>query len=108
MPSGLAGIDVSQETSPYTVGSAAIGGNFAQSAANYMHIKAIDAVGNAAYAHKVFGFDNVVPPQPTVSFSHAAFSSTAASINISYSDATSGVTKMRVAGDITNGTLAET
>ena len=76
-----------------------------QDASNYVHVKVTDSVGNAGYAHVKFGYDSVAPDAPTVSFSQSAYLSTTASINISITPGdTSGITYMRVTGDITDGT----
>jgi hypothetical protein len=72
-----------------------------------MHVKVVDSVGNVEYAHAKFGYDSVVPVTPTVTFTQDAYTSTSATINITSSDATSGLASMRVAGDISNPTTAD-
>jgi hypothetical protein len=72
-----------------------------------MHVKAVDSVGNAAYAHVQFGYDSVEPTTPTITFSENVYSSTTASTTITYDqNDTSGVVLMQVLGDITNPTPA--
>lgn len=67
---------------------------------NYVHIKYTDAVGNVTYAHSsVFGFDNVAPEAGSISA--VKYTNTRSiTVTISYKDATSGVSKMKVWGDI--------
>ncbi len=74
-----------------------------QSAANYMHIKVVDKVGNVSYAHQKFGFDNVPPVDDGSDFSNKYYKTTSATVNLKYSDETSKVAFMKVTGDITNG-----
>ena len=62
-----------------------------------MHVKVADSVGNVEYAHAKFGY---------VTFTQEAYTSTSATINITSSDATSGLAYMRVEGDISNPTTA--
>ena len=90
--------------SPISIASANIGGTKAQSADNYMHIKVVDEVGNVTYSHAKFGYDSEAPAQPSITFSAAAYGSTSALVTIVYSDATSGVVEMNLAGDITEAT----
>ena len=75
-----------------------------EQAANYMHVMLVDEVGNVSYAHAKFGYDTVVPVIKTVNFTAEAYPNTSATIKLTYEDATSGVTEMRVSGDITDGT----
>ena len=79
-------------------------GKPAESAANFMHVRLYDEVGNVSYAHKQFGFDSVAPVITDVKFTKAAYPTTAAEIKLVYADATSGVVQMNVSGDITDGT----
>ena len=78
-----------------------------ETANNYMHVQLVDAVGNVNYAHAKFGFDSVPPVIDSVKFTKTAYPTTAASINLTYSDVTSGVVQMRVSGDITDGTSGD-
>ena len=77
--------------------------NPVQSANNYLHIAVKDEVGNVGYAHAKFGFDNKAP-EGSIRFEKLIYGSVSANVIISYSDATSGVTHMAVAGDIDNAT----
>lgn len=72
-----------------------------QSDSNYLHIAAKDEVGNVGYAHVKFGFDNV-EPAGTIKFEKLVYGTVSAQAIITYEDATSGVTHMEVAGDISN------
>ena len=69
-----------------------------------MHVKVVDTVGNAAYDHKQFGYDNVAPTITSVAWSQSAYISTNAQVNIDWGSDTSGVAYMRITGDITDGT----
>ena len=69
-----------------------------------MHVMLVDEVGNVSYAHLKFGYDTVAPVIKTANFTAEAYPSTAATIKLTYEDATSGVVEMRVSGDITDGT----
>lgn len=82
-------------------------GKPAESAANYMHVRLYDEVGNVSYAHKQFGFDSVAPIISDVKFTKAAYPTTSAEIKLVYEDATSGVVQMNISGDITDGTTGE-
>ena len=82
--------------------------DLAQSEANYLHVMLSDEVGNVAIAHAKFGYDTVAPEIKTCQFTKGAFGSVNATINLTYEDATSGVTEMRISGDITDGTPANT
>lgn len=97
---------IESPSSPYEVAATSIKWNFAQSADNYMHVKATDKVGNTNYAHTKFGYDDVAPTAATFKFDKAVYNSATASITIAASDSTSGVTEMRISGDITNATEA--
>lgn len=90
-----------------TVSIKDINWNLAESADNYMHVMLVDEVGNVSYAHSKFGYDTVAPVIKTVNFTAEAYPSTAATIKLTYEDVTSGVVKMRVSGDITNGTAED-
>ena len=105
VPSGVSELEPSG--SPQTISSSSITGSPVQSENNYMHVKVVDSVGNVEYAHAKFGYDSVVPVTPTVTFTQDAYTSTSATINITSSDATSGLASMRVAGDISNPTTAD-
>ena len=76
-----------------------------------MHVKVVDNVGNIGYAtDAVFKYDSVAPYSLTATFSADAYTSTNASVNISAADTTSGMgpgAKMRITGDITNGTATD-
>lgn len=96
---------INATSSPQSIGSGSINWNNAQSAANYMHVKVVDSVGNAAYVHEQFGYDSVAPDTPTIRFSENVYNSTTASTTITYDlNDTSGVVSMQVLGDITNPT----
>lgn len=104
VPSGTNNINASG--SPLAIDASKI--NFSgrkQSATNYLHVKVIDEVGNASYVHKVFGFDDEAPEKPTLNFEYSVYTSTTATVKIHYSATpdVSGVAKMKVNGDITNG-----
>ena len=87
-----------------TIGKGNINWSLSESADNYMHVMLVDEVGNVSYAHSKFGYDTVKPVIKTCAFTEEAYPSTAATIKLTYEDATSGVVKMRVSGDITDGT----
>jgi hypothetical protein len=87
-----------------TVSSANIAWNLAESEANYIHVMLVDEVGNTSFAHCQFGYDTVAPTILTCKFTEEAYPSVAATINLTYEDATSGVVEMRVSGDVTDGT----
>ena len=87
-----------------TIGKEHINWSLSESADNYMHVMLVDEVGNVSYAHSKFGYDTVKPVIKTCAFTEEAYPSTAATIKLTYEDATSGVVKMRVSGDITDGT----
>ena len=87
-----------------TIGKGNINWSLAESADNYMHVMLVDEVGNVSYAHSKFGYDTVAPVIKTANFTAEAYPSTAATIKLTYEDATSGVVEMRVSGDITDGT----
>jgi hypothetical protein len=72
-----------------------------QSENNYLHIAVKDEVGNIGYAHVKFGFDNV-KPEGTIKFEKLVYGTVSARAIITYEDATSGVTHMEVAGDVSN------
>lgn len=86
-----------------TIGKGNINWTLSESADNYMHVMLVDEVGNVSYAHSKFGYDTVAPVIKTVNFTAEAYPSTAATIKLTYEDATSGVVEMRVSGDITDG-----
>ena len=87
-----------------TVSSANIAWNLAESEANYMHVMLVDEVGNTNFAHCQFGYDTVNPEILTCKFTEEAYPSVDATINLTFADETSGVTEMRISGDITDGT----
>lgn len=67
---------------------------------NYVHIKYTDAVGNVTYAHSTaFGFDNVAPEAGSISAVKST-NTRSITVTIDYNDATSGVSKMKVWGNI--------
>ena len=79
----------------------------AQSDSNYLHVKLMDEVGNATYKSYKFGFDNVIStdevPAGSIRFEKTAYKTTSAKAIIDYNKAdVSGITKMKVTGDITN------
>ena len=76
------------------------------SATCYLHVVAIDSVANSSSRSAVFKYDDTAPVLSAVNFSQSAYNSTAASISIVASDATSLLDKMQVTGDITNGTAS--
>lgn len=106
IPEGTTGIRATSEIAPSNINYGAEG-KPAESAANYMHVRLADEVGNVSYAHAQFGFDSVAPVIEDVKFTKAAYPTTAAEIKIVYSDLTSGVAQMNVSGDITDGTAEE-
>ncbi len=79
-----------------------------QSANNYLHIKIVDEVGNAAYKSYKFGFDSIIStdeiPAGSIRFEKTAYNGELnAKALITYNDAdVSGIDKMKVTGDITN------
>ena len=87
-----------------TIGKGNINWSLSESADNYMHVMLVDEVGNVSYAHSKFGYDTVKPVIKTCAFTAEAYPSPAATIKLTYEDATSGVVEMRVSGDITDGT----
>lgn len=73
----------------------------AEGAGNYLHIKYTDNVGNFAISHSnAFGVDTVAPSNGAVTFSEAAYPTTAAKVTLTYSDGNSGVAEVRLWGDI--------
>jgi len=80
--------------------------NLADNATCYVHVVAIDTVGNSANASATFSYDDTAPTLTSVIFSASAYNSTSASLTITASDATSQLDKMQVVGDITNGTAS--
>lgn len=73
----------------------------AESAGNYLHIKYTDNVGNFAISHSnAFGVDRVEPSDGAVTFSEAAYPTTAAKVTLTYSDGNSGVAEVLLWGDI--------
>lgn len=73
----------------------------AESAGNYLHIKYTDNVGNFAIIHSnAFGVDTVEPSDGAVTFSEAAYPTTAAKVTLTYSDGNSGVAEVLLWGDI--------
>lgn len=74
---------------------------------NYAHIIYTDKVGNTTLSHSsAFVYDNVAPTG-TVAFRSTHTNALNQTIDLSYSDATSGVTKMKVWGDINDGVTEE-
>jgi len=83
--------------------AANIYGDAAESAANYMHIKVVDKVGNVSYAHQVYGFDSVQPLDNGSKFDKDYYNVKTAQVNLAYTDATSLVAYFKVTGtDIDN------
>ena len=72
-----------------------------------MHVKVVDSVGNAGYAHEQFGYDSVKPTTPTISFEKSAYDTQSASTTIQFSSDTSGVVAMCITGDILNPTTSD-
>lgn len=92
--------------SPLTVAKGAINWTgLEQSATNYLHIKAVDNVGNVSYLHQVFKYDNQIT-DPTISTStYVVASATAGKVSISFSTTdVSGITHYRLQG----GDIVET
>lgn len=90
--------------------------NLSQSKANYLHIAVKDTVGNVSVMtettginvpNQKFGYDDVKPGTPSVAWSQSVYSSTTASINITYSDATSGVVYFQMSGGISESSESE-
>jgi hypothetical protein len=100
------GTVVSDPAATQKVASDSIGGTFTEisKAGQWMHVKAVDSVGNVSYAHAAFGYDSVKPVINSFSFSKNAYSSATAIVNLTYEDATSGVAYMQITGDIDNPT----
>jgi len=93
---------ITPTTSPQTIAAGNIDGTPAESAANYMHAKVVDKVGNVVYSHAVYGFDSVAPTAVTAAFVKAYYNTTSAEINVTaYTDATSGVKAYKLTGNIT-------
>lgn len=90
------------------VASANIKWGLAQSDSNYMHVKATDIVGNVVYAHVKFGYDDVAPVAGSFKFNKAEYNTTSATLTIDASDATSGISEMKISGDIVGGGNWET
>jgi hypothetical protein len=75
---------------------------------NYIHALVVDKVGNSLMINSAeFGFDSVKPEKPAIVFDKNIYPSATASVTITASDATSGLNKMWVEGDITNPTSTE-
>ena len=75
---------------------------------NYIHALVVDKVGNSLMIDSAaFGFDSVKPEKPAIVFDKNIYPSATASVTITASDATSGLSKMWVEGDITNPTSTE-
>lgn len=84
-----------------------------ESATNYIHIKYVDAVGNAAIIHSAaFGIDTVPPTGGAVAFTRDAYPSTTAAVNLILpTDATSDMTtgaKFKIWGNITEAATEQT
>ena len=59
---------------------------------NYIHIKYVDAVGNAAVLHSAaFGVDRIVPADGAVAFTQDVYASTTAAVGLTFSDTVSGM-----------------
>lgn len=75
---------------------------------NYFHALVVDKVGNSLMINsEAFGFDSEQPGVPTIKFDKAIYPSQTANVTISATDATSGVNKMWIEGDIDDPTAAE-
>lgn len=94
VPSGTTAIDYASAAQVISD----INKNLQESANNYVHVKVVDRVGNAAFAHAKFGYDSVVPEVTSFAFEHDVYGALAATLLIEYTDATSGVEKMKVTG----------
>lgn len=90
-------------SSPQTIAADKLGGTKIQSSQNYVHVKVVDAVGNASYDHKQFGWDTVRPVIEEVKFDRTAYNTAAGTISIRFVDETSKTAYMQITGDITNG-----
>ena len=99
---------VAATTSPQDIASSAIDWtSLQQSNANYIHVKAVDKVGNVAYKHAQFGFDNVIA-KPSITFTQTAYKTVSANVTITYDNQdVSGIVFMQVTGDISNGTATD-
>lgn len=86
--------------SPAVISSANVGGTLNQGT-NYMHAKVMDKVGNASFAHKAFGYDNVAPTV-TANFTKGTYDTVNATLQINGVDATSGLYQMQITGDFTS------
>lgn len=95
VPSGTS--SVSWTTSPQTVANTAVNKNTTDdSAENYLHVKAVSAVGNVAYKHVNFTVD-VTNPTYNATVGHAHTSSRTNTISIaSLQDNLSGVDKIKL------------
>lgn len=85
----------------------AINWNLDQSASNYLHVKVMDEVGNATYKSYKFGYDSIIStetiPAGSIRFEKTAYKTASAKAIIAYNtNDVSGITKMKVTGDITN------
>lgn len=100
------GTVVSNPAATQKVASDSIGGTFTEisKAGQWIHVKAIDEVGNVNYAHAAFGYDSVKPVINSFSFSKKAYGAATAIVNLTYEDATSGAAYMQITGDIDNPT----
>ena len=99
--------------SPYSIPTSVINNswlNAVQGDKNYLHIKVIDEVGNAAVATKSFKVDTEAPISLTASFQSTTYNTTTGVIDINALDSTSGVVgydTLRVTGNIANPTTAD-
>ena len=68
---------------------------------NYIHALVVDKVGNSLMINSAeFGYDSVKPEKPVIKFDKTIYPSASATVTITASDATSGLNKMWVDGDI--------
>ena len=99
--------------SPYSIPTSVINNtwtNAIQGDKNYLHVKVIDEVGNAAVATKVFKVDTEAPISLTAAFEAKTYNTTIGVIDINALDSTSGVVgydTLRVTGNIANPTAAD-
>lgn len=68
------------------------------SASLYLHVKVVDAVGNFTIIHAPFGYDTTPPAVTEFSYQYGIYNNKSATLEIAATDATSGVTKMKISG----------
>lgn len=73
----------------------------AESDSNYIHIRYTDSIGNTSIAHSgAFGVDTVAPSVGSIRLDKRAYDTVNGVATISSSDATSGLAKMKLVGEI--------